>query len=53
MDEPDQGKLRTLLLLKYYDAIADAVAHAMADLGRPEEIGEVSSGFQRYLFEEV
>jgi hypothetical protein len=36
VEELDQGKLRPLLLLKYHNAIADAVA----DLGRPEDIGK-------------
>ena len=48
VDELDQAKLRPLLLLKYHDSITDAVA----DLGKPEEIGKVFSGFQRYLYEE-
>ena len=47
VDELDQAKLRPLLLLKYRDSITDAVA----DLGKPEEIGKVFSGFQRYLYE--
>ncbi len=49
VDELDQAKLRPLLLLKYHDSITDAVA----DLGKPEDIGQVFSGFQRYLYEEV
>ncbi|MFZ2218756.1 MAG: DEAD/DEAH box helicase family protein [Rhodoferax sp.] len=48
VDELDQAKLRPLLLLKYHDSITDAVA----DLGKPEEIGRVFSSFQRYLYEE-
>ena len=47
VDELDQAKLRPLLLLKYHDSITDAVA----DLGKPEEIGKVFSGFQRYLYD--
>jgi len=35
-----------LLRLKYHDSIADAVA----DLGKPDEIGKVFAGFQRYLY---
>ena len=46
VEELDQQKLTPLLLLKYHDSIADAVA----DLGRPEEIGSVFSGFQKYLY---
>ncbi len=49
VDELDQAKLTPLLRLKYNDSIADAVA----DLGRPEEIGRVFAGFQRYLYEET
>jgi type I restriction enzyme R subunit len=49
VDELDQAKLTPLLRLKYHDSIADAVA----DLGRPEEIGRVFAGFQRYLYEET
>ena len=36
VEELDQEKLTPLLRLKYHDSIADAVA----DLGRPEEIGQ-------------
>ena len=46
VEELDKQKLTPLLLLKYHDSIADAVA----DLGRPEEIGIVFSGFQKYLY---
>jgi len=46
VEELDQTKLTPLLKLKYHDSIPDAVA----DLGRPEEIGKVFSGFQRYLY---
>jgi type I restriction enzyme R subunit len=47
VQELDQDKLAPLLRLKYNNAIADAVA----DLGRPEEIGHVFSGFQKYLYQ--
>ena len=47
VEELDQEKLTPLLRLKYHDSIADAVA----DLGRPEEIGKVFAGFQRYLYQ--
>ena len=40
-------KLTPLLQLRYQNSIADAVA----DLGRPEDIGQLFSGFQRYLYE--
>jgi type I restriction enzyme R subunit len=49
VDELDQEKLTPLLRLKYHNSIADAVA----DLGRPEEIGRVFSGFQKYLYQQV
>ena len=48
VEELDQEKLTPLLRLKYHDSIADA----MADLGRPEEIGKVFSGFQKYLYQQ-
>jgi type I restriction enzyme, R subunit len=44
--ELDQEKLTPLLRLKYHDSIADAVA----DLGKPEEISKIFSGFQKYLY---
>jgi type I restriction enzyme R subunit len=47
VDELDQTKLTPLLRLKYHDSIADAVA----DLGKPEEIGKVFTGFQKYLYQ--
>jgi type I restriction enzyme R subunit len=49
VDELDQEKLTPLLRLQYHDSIADAVA----DLGRPDEIGRVFSGFQKYLYEQA
>ena len=45
--ELDQEKLTPLLRLKYRNSIADAVA----DLGRPDEIGRVFFGFQKYLYQ--
>src|SRR3979490_260483 len=45
--ELDQEKLPPLLRLKYHDSIADA----LADLGKPEEIGTVFAGFQKYLYQ--
>jgi type I restriction enzyme, R subunit len=47
VEELDQEKLSPLLKLKYHSAIADAVA----DLGRPEEIGYMFAGFQKYLYQ--
>jgi type I restriction enzyme, R subunit len=49
VEELDQEKLTPLLRLKYHDSIADAIA----DLGKPEEIGRVFSGFQRHLYAET
>jgi len=46
VEELDQEKLTPLLRLKYHNSIADAVA----DLGKPDEIGKVFTGFQKYLY---
>jgi type I restriction enzyme R subunit len=46
VEELDTSKLTPLLRLKYHDSIQDAVD----DLGQPEEINKVFSGFQRYLY---
>ncbi len=48
VDELDQDKLTPLLRLKYNNSISDAVA----DLGRPDEIGKVFAGFQKYLYQQ-
>ncbi|MEP7307057.1 MAG: hypothetical protein ABJA98_16215 [Acidobacteriota bacterium] len=48
MQELDQEKLTPLLRLKYNNSIADAVA----DLGKPEDIGRVFIGFQKYLYQQ-
>jgi type I restriction enzyme R subunit len=48
VEELDQDKLTPLLRLKYHNSIADAVA----DLGRPDEIGKVFAGFQKYLYQQ-
>lgn len=48
VDELAQEKLSPLLKLKYHNAIADAVA----DLGQPEEIGQIFTGFQKYLYQQ-
>lgn len=45
--ELDMEKLTPLLRLRYHDSIADATA----DLGKPEEIGRMFVGFQRYLYD--
>ncbi len=47
VDELDLEKLTPLLRLKYHDSITDAVD----DLGKPEEIRKVFSGFQKYLYQ--
>jgi type I restriction enzyme R subunit len=49
VEELDQEKLTPLLKLKYNNAIVDAIA----DLGDPQEIGQVFSGFQKYLYRDV
>jgi len=49
VEELDQEKLTPLLHLKYHNSIADAVA----DLGKPDEIGKVFSGFQKYLYQQT
>jgi len=49
VEELEQEKLTPLLRLKYRNSIADAVA----DLGKPEEIGRLFAGFQKYLYEQV
>jgi type I restriction enzyme R subunit len=48
VEELDRDKLWPLLKLKYNNAISDAVA----DLGKPEEIGGVFAGFQKYLYQQ-
>ena len=47
VEELDQSKLTPLLRLKSHDSIADAVA----DLGRPAEIGKLFTSFQKYLYQ--
>ncbi len=47
--ELDESKLAPLLRLQYHDSIADAVA----DLGQPDEIEKVFTGFQKYLYQEA
>jgi type I restriction enzyme, R subunit len=48
VEELDQAKLTPLLKLKYHDSLADAVA----DLGKPDEIGKTFAGFQQYLYQQ-
>jgi type I restriction enzyme R subunit len=47
VEELDRDKLTPLLRLKYNDSISDAVA----DLGKPEEIGRTFAGFQKFLYQ--
>lgn len=47
VEELSQEKLNPLLQLKYQNSLADAVA----DLGKPDEIGKVFAGFQKYLYQ--
>jgi len=49
VEELDREKLTPLLRLKYHDSIADAVA----DLGKPEDIGTLFAGFQKYLYQQT
>ncbi|HQS03596.1 MAG: restriction endonuclease subunit R [Halothiobacillus sp. 24-54-40] len=49
VEELDKTKLGTLLRLKYHDSINDAIA----DLGKPDEIGQMFSGFQKFLYQPV
>ncbi|RPI00173.1 MAG: hypothetical protein EHM72_10000, partial [Calditrichaeota bacterium] len=49
VEELDQEKLIPLLQLKYHNSIADAVS----DLGQPDELGRVFSGFQKFLYQQA
>ncbi|HEY4103067.1 MAG TPA: type I restriction-modification enzyme R subunit C-terminal domain-containing protein, partial [Polyangiaceae bacterium] len=46
VEELGQEKLTPLMRLRYHNSIADAVA----DLGRPDEIGRIFADFQKYLY---
>ncbi|TAJ94112.1 MAG: DEAD/DEAH box helicase [Gammaproteobacteria bacterium] len=46
VEELEPAKLTPLLRLKYHDSIADAIA----DLGRPEDIGRIFANFQQGLY---
>ncbi|MEQ1814517.1 MAG: DEAD/DEAH box helicase family protein [Candidatus Nitrotoga sp.] len=48
VEELDQNKLTPLLRLKYHDSLPDAVK----DLGNPEEITHIFTGFQKYLYQQ-
>lgn len=47
LEELDQKQLPPLLKLRYNDSMSDAVA----DLGKPDEIGRVIAGFQKFLYQ--
>jgi type I restriction enzyme R subunit len=47
VEELDQEKLTPLLRLRYHDSIADAIA----DMGKPGEIGAMFASFQKYLYQ--
>ncbi|MBW7863311.1 MAG: DEAD/DEAH box helicase family protein [Candidatus Hydrogenedentes bacterium] len=47
VEELDQEKLAPLIRLRYNNAVADAVA----DLGKPHEIRRIFTGFQKYLYQ--
>ena len=49
VEELDQDKLSPLLRLKYHNSIADA----FEDLGKPDKVRALFSGFQRYLYQEA
>ena len=49
VDQLDQEKLTALIDLKYCNSITDAVA----DLGKPAEIGQVFAGFQKFLYQKA
>ena len=48
VEELDREKLAPLLRLKYHDSIADAIA----ELGQPDEISLIFTGFQQYLYQD-
>jgi type I restriction enzyme R subunit len=47
VEELDLEKLTPLLRLKYHNSISDA----LADLGPAEDIGQIFTGFQKYLYQ--
>lgn len=49
VEELDMQKLAPLLSLCYHGSISDA----KLDLGQPEEMRELFTGFQKYLYEQV
>ena len=49
VQELAQEKLTPLLRIRYQNSIADAIA----DLGKPEQIGKLFTGFQKHLYETV
>ena len=49
VEELDADKLKPLLQLKYHNSIADA----QVDLGKPNDIGKLFTGFQKYLYQQA
>jgi hypothetical protein len=49
VEELGREKLMLLLKHRYHDSIADAIT----DLGKPDEIGGMFAGFQKYLYQSV
>ncbi|MFN5900436.1 MAG: type I restriction-modification enzyme R subunit C-terminal domain-containing protein, partial [Planctomyces sp.] len=49
VEELDVGKLSPLLRLRYHDSLADA----FEQLGPPDEINQMFTGFQKYLYVKV
>jgi type I restriction enzyme R subunit len=49
VEELDADKLWPLLQLKYHNSIADI----QVDLGKPNDIGKLFTGFQKYLYQQA
>jgi type I restriction enzyme R subunit len=49
VEELDQTKITPLLLRLIYD---NSISDAVADLGRPDEIGNIFCGFQKYIYQQ-
>ncbi len=47
----NEAQTRTELITSALSKTGRGVADAVADLGEPEQIGGVFSGFQKYLYE--
>jgi hypothetical protein len=50
-DKSRRGRLESVRYAANPDR-QDAIADAVADLGRPEEIGFIFAGFQKYFYEQ-